>query len=295
MTKQVPASSTDPIAYFTLYDPLTGLPNRLLLHEHLSRAIGLARRHKQHVALLSLDLKEFKNRHSPSNIKMDEHELQMLGVFISSCIRASDTVCHLGDSQFVVLLTDIDKPEQSTQVANKLRTAFMDSLSEGGYRLDDTVRIVLSVYPGDGDDAEGLIQHAERALQAGRTAHNTDLYPGRTPYDGPLLSSRLQQAVDNGEFVLYYQPQFNLSTGSVIGAETFIRWLDPDRGLILPHQFMSVAESSGLIMTIGQWVLQQTCWQINAWKAIGMTPLPLSVNLSGEEFRNPHFVKNVAS
>ncbi len=290
---------TEQMAHLAQHDFLTGLPNRLLLTERLSRAIGLAHRHRKQVGLLFLDLDNFKYFNDSLGHVIGDQLLQSVAERLARCVRTSDTVCRQGGDEFVILLAEIEQPRDAVRVAEKLCAALAEPHLIGGHELHVTLSMGISTYPDDGDTVDALIRNADTALIHAKTR-------GRNNYEffsaemndcaiRRLLSeSRLRRALKQGEFLLYYQPQIELASGAMTGAEAFIRWQDPELGLVYPGQFIPIAEECGLIAPIGQWVLREACRQVRDWLDSGLCAVPVAVNVSALEFRNKRFPESLA-
>lgn len=290
---------TRKMAYLAEHDALTGLPNRALLNERLSQAIGLARRHEKQVALLFMDLDQFKQINDSLGHLVGDHVLQAVAERLTDNVRTTDTVCRQGGDEFVVLLAELTKPEDAIHVAENLLAAFAEPLVVDGHTLHVTISIGISVFPDDGDTAESIIEHADAAMYSARANDNDDRYLSQADRNDRATARgnaeiSLHRAFKQGEFLLHYQPRIDLATSRIDGVEAFIRWQDPDRGLIPPDDFLPLAERCGLIVPIGHWVLQEACRQANAWQAAGLPALPVAVNVSATEFSHEHFVDGVA-
>ena len=280
------------------HDLVTGLPNRLLLNDWITQAIALARRNKNSLAVIFLDLDHFKNINDSLGHAIGDNLLQSVSRRLLGSVRKSDTVSRLGGDEFVILLSETTKPEDAATSAKKILLSLSGAHSIGGLDLFIDGSIGISVYPGDGEDAETLIKNADTAMY-----HAKDL--GRNNFqffaaemnskavERQSLESGLRLAIARGEFLLHYQPKVNLRTGEITGAEALIRWLRPDRGLVPPSQFIPIAEDSGLILPIGRWVLREACRQAREWQDAGLPFKRISVNVSAAEFRHKDFVEGV--
>lgn len=292
---------TQKMAYLAQHDYLTGLPNRALLHEQLSQAIHLARRHHKQAAVLFVDLNNFKQINDSLGHVVGDHVLQAVARFLRFTVRTSDTVCRQGGDEFVILLAEIERPEDAFKVADKLLEGMPSPFVVDGYELRVSMSVGVSVFPDDGEDVEALLRHADAAM------YNAKVTGGDVPVDPPVsrgvgrLSvaecsawTELCSALQDGEFVLHYQPQVDLSSGAIAGVEALIRWQRPDQGLVYPRMFMPVARQAGLMFRIGRWVQWEACWQMTAWQDAGLRELPVAVNVSAPEFTHPHFVAGIA-
>ncbi|MCR6650865.1 MAG: EAL domain-containing protein [Cellvibrionaceae bacterium] len=293
------------MAHLAQHDFLTGLPNRVLLCERLALAIVLARRHKNQVGILFLDIDNFKQVNDSLGHTTGDRLLQSVGRRLVSCVRGSDTVCRQGGDEFVVLLTEIETPLDAARISENIVDAFLNPHYVGEQELRVTLSIGISIYP-DIDDIEESAQHsASLALQNADTAMYHAKLTGRNNYQffQPIMNVRatrrlmqkngLRRALKHDEFVLHYQPQVNLESGSIIGAEALIRWRDPEAGLIFPEQFIGEAEECGLIVPLGKWVLRETCRQIRAWLDAGLAVVPISINVSSDELCHRDFSSGV--
>jgi diguanylate cyclase (GGDEF)-like protein len=280
------------------HDPLTDLPNRLLLADRLACAVALAGRHRRQLAVLFLDIDRFKSVNDTFGHLLGDELLQAIGETVSRCIRRSDTVGRQGGDEFVVVLSEVAHAEDAAKTAEKIIAALDGPHTVGGHEFRMTASIGISVFPDDGDEAETLLKHADMALY-----HAKD--QGRDGYRffEPALNVRavarqtietgLRRALDLGEFELWYQPKMNLQTRKVIGAEALIRWRHPERGLVAPAEFVPIAEDSGLIRPIGRWVVHEACRQAQAWRHAGLEAIPVAVNVSAVQFKDKQFLNHL--
>ena len=287
------------MSHLAQHDFLSGLPNRMLLTERLSRAIGLAQRHRKQIALLFLDLDFFKNINDSQGHAVGDQLLQSAAERLSANVRATDTVCRQGGDEFAILLAEIEHPQDAAHIAEKLHDAFLESHLIGGQEFHVTLSIGISVYPDDGSDLDEIIQSADTAMYHAKDSGRNNYQFFRADMNTRavrrlLIESSMRRALKQGEFLLHYQPQINLVSGEITGSEALIRWLDPEIGLIPPGQFVPVAEECGLIVPIGRWVLREACGQVKAWLDSGLYAVPVSVNISAVEFRHKNFLENVA-
>jgi diguanylate cyclase (GGDEF)-like protein/PAS domain S-box-containing protein len=291
---------TRKMAYLAQHDALTGLSNRTLLRERLDQAIHLARRHDKQVALLFVDLNDFKLINDKLGHVVGDHVLQTVADFLVSCVRTADTVCRLGGDEFVILLSEIERPEDAFQVAEKLLTELPRPLVVDGHALRVSMSTGISVFPEDGEDMEALLRHADSVMYHAKSQGDDDAVhlPAtqgiKTSAADERAWSSLSRAVREGEFTLHYQPQMDLASGGIVGVEALLRWQQPGQGLTYPRHFMLLAQQSGLIIPIGRWVLREACRQVAAWQSAGLPALPVAVNVSGPECRNRHFVRAVS-
>ena len=287
------------LSHLAQHDFLTGLPNRMLLTERLSRSIGMARRHGKQVALLFLDLDFFKNINDSLGHATGDKLLQSVAERLSSNVRATDTVCRQGGDEFVILLSEIEKTADASIIADKLIQAFAAPHSICGNEIHITLSIGISIYPDDGINLDAIIQHADTAMYYSKAGGRNNYQFFRSEMNTRAvrrlqLENSIRRAIDQSELFLNYQPQVDLATGVITGVEALIRWQDPELGLVGPGQFVPVAEECGLIVPIGRWVLREACRQVKAWLDSGLSAVPVSVNISAVEFRHKDFLGGLA-
>lgn len=286
------------MSHLAQHDFLTGLPNRVLLSDRLTQAISHARRRRKRLAVLFMDLDMFKNINDSLGHLIGDKLLESVAERLTTCVRESDTVSRQGGDEFVVLLSDIERSEDAAHRAEKIILALADRHHIAGHDLHITLSIGISIYPGDGEDAETLIKNADAAMyyakQNGRDNFQFFMQDmNDRAVERQSLETGLRRAVAAQEFVLHYQPKIHLETGEIAGAEALIRWLHPKRGLLHPGQFVSIAEECGLIVPIGRWVLREACRQIRAWLDAGLQPASVAINISAVEFRSKHFLEGI--
>lgn len=229
---------------------------------------------------------------------MGDQLLQSVGERLSANVRTTDTVCRQGGDEFVILLAEIERPDDAALIAEKLLAAFSRAHAIGGQDLHITLSIGISVYPDDGVDLDAVLQSADTAMYHAKANGRNSFQFFRSDMNTRAVrrlqvESSMRRALQNNEFVLHFQPKFDLVSGCISGAEALIRWQDPELGLIPPGQFIPVAEECGLIIPIGRWVLFETCRQIKAWQDAGLTVVPVAVNISAMEFRHKNFLKGM--
>jgi diguanylate cyclase (GGDEF)-like protein/PAS domain S-box-containing protein len=280
------------------HDFLTGLPNRMLFNDRVSQAIILAPRHAKKVGVLFLDLDGFKHINDSLGHPIGDKLLQSIASRLVDCVRGSDTVSRQGGDEFVVLLSEMEHPEDAAIAARRMLQTVAGCHSVDQHDLHVTTSIGVSVFPDDGQDAETLIKNADTAMYQAKEN-------GRQSYQffKPAMNVRaverqsieesLRLALERQEFALHYQPKVNLRTGEITGAEALIRWTHPTRGPVSPAQFIPVAEDSGLIVPIGNWVLREACKQARAWVDAGLPLATMAVNISAMEFRHDNFLETV--
>jgi diguanylate cyclase (GGDEF)-like protein/PAS domain S-box-containing protein len=279
------------------YDPLTDLPNRLLTHSRLEHALVQARREGTRVAVLFLDLDRFKNVNDSLGHPTGDCLLKALTKRLASRLRDEDSFGRLGGDEFLIVLSHARRLESAASIARELISLLEEPFAlENGSEIYVGVSIGISVYPQDGDKATQLIQHADAAMyQAKEQGRNTFRFytPALTEAANRRieLESRLRRAVAQHEFVLHYQPQVSIEHGMIVGCEALLRWNDPDKGLVPPADFIPLAEETGLIIPLGEWLMQAACAQFRQWIDQGMTDICLSVNLSGRQLQHPEIVE----
>jgi diguanylate cyclase (GGDEF)-like protein len=288
------------LAHLATHDPLTDLPNRALLADRLARALALAHRHQRRLAVLFLDIDRFKHINDSLGHLLGDELLRAVGRELTMCVRSSDTVGRYGGDEFVVVLAELEHPQDAALGAQKLIAALARPHQLGGHVLHITVSIGISVYPVDGGDAETLLKCADMALyrakEQGRDGYQffePDLHVRAV--ERQSIEAGLHSALDKREFELLYQPKINLKTGALVGGEALLRWLHPERGLVEPAQFVPIAEDCGLITPVGHWVVHEACRQAQAWQDAGFPPVPVAVNTSAVEFRSKGFLNNIVN
>jgi diguanylate cyclase (GGDEF)-like protein/PAS domain S-box-containing protein len=283
------------MAHSAEHDFLTGLPNRMLLNDRISQAIVSAHRNVKSLAVLFLDLDGFKHINDSLGHPVGDLLLQSIAKRLVLCSRASDTVSRQGGDEFVVLLSETQQSDHASIAARRMLESVAEPHSIGEHELHVTVSIGVSVFPEDGLDAETLLKNADTAMYQAKE-HGRNSYQ----YFKPAMNARaverqsieesLRRALERREFALHYQPKINCKTGAITGAEALIRWTHPTRGMVPPALFIPVAEDSGLILPIGNWVLREACEQARAWVDAGLPVATMAVNVSAIEFRNDNFL-----
>lgn len=286
------------LSHLASHDPLTDLPNRLLLGDRLARALALAHRHDGRLAVLFLDVDHFKRINDSFGHLLGDELLRSIGREVTMCVRSSDTVSRHGGDEFVVVLSELEHAEDAAEGARKIIAALARPHKLAGHELHITVSIGISIYPEDGGDAETLLKCADMALyhakDQGRDGYRFfESHLNARAVERRSIEAGLRRALDKREFELLYQPRMNLRTGAVSGAEALIRWHRPDCGLVEPAQFVTIAEDCGLISPIGRWVVHEACRQAREWQDAGLRRIPVSVNVSAVEFRNGGFLETI--
>ena len=280
------------------HDPLTGLPNRLLFQDRLSQTIERAKRGRQQFAVMQVDLARFKLINDSLGLEKGDQVLRGVADRLSGALRASDTVARMGADEFLVLLLGVAGVEAAAKVAQKLLEALQQSLSVNGTELTPEASIGIALYPHDGIEADQLLNNAGAALSRAKE-HGRNHYQFHTDdmnvaaFERLMLETNLRKALDQGEFVVFYQPKVSLEDGSVTGIEALVRLQSPDMGLVPPAEFIPLAEETGLIVPIGEWVLRTACAQVERWHRMGFAQLQLAVNLSARQFQHRGLVAGI--
>jgi diguanylate cyclase (GGDEF)-like protein/PAS domain S-box-containing protein len=280
------------------HDPLTGLPNRVLFNDRLTQAISLAMRQDKQLAVLFVDLDQFKKINDSLGHSVGDKLLQSVAERLVNCVRRTDTVSRLGGDEFLVLLSQVEHEEDAAVSARKILRALAAPHTVDDKNLDISVSLGVSTYPSDGADAGSLMNKADTAMyEAKKLGRNNYQFFRRDMQvrlaDRQLLEGDLRSALGRNEFLLHYQPKFDLQTGQITGMEALIRWLHPLRGMVSPAQFIPIAEECGLMFPIGRWVLLEACKQARAWIDSGPGIVPVAVNVSASEFRDKDFISGV--
>jgi len=282
------------------YDPLTGLPNRLLIQSRLEHAITHARRGHSPVAVLFVDLDRFKNINDSLGHPVGDQLLESLAARFRHRLRDEDTLGRLGGDEFLIVLNHSERPEDAANVASELIALLEEPFELPGQKdVYIGASIGISIFPQDAEDATQLIQHADAAMyQAKEQGRNTFRYYTRALTDAVNqrmdLESRIRRAISNEEFVLHYQPQIDSRSNTIVGCEALLRWDDPVSGLVAPADFIPLAEDTGLIIPLGDWVLRTACAQHKAWIDAGFTDLTMAINLSARQLQQSDIVMRVA-
>jgi diguanylate cyclase (GGDEF)-like protein len=286
------------MAHLAQHDSLTDLPNRLLLNDRLAQATALAHRAGQRLAIMYLDIDRFKTINDSLGHAIGDRLLQSVAQRLSHCVRLTDTVSRQGGDEFVILLSQLANGEDAALSAEKILAALAAPHGIEEHALYVTASIGVATYPEDGTTPEALLKNADfamyRAKEKGRNC-----FQFFTPEMNASVIRRqavengLRSAIDRQSFTLHYQPKFNLRTGAITAVEALVRWRHPTRGLLLPSEFIPIAEESGLIAPLGRWVLNEGCRQGKAWHDRGLKPIKIAINISAVELRSPDFVKNV--
>lgn len=271
------------------YDPLTELPNRLMLEERLKQALASAQKENQLVALLYLDLDRFKAINDTLGYPVGDKLLQAVAERLAGQIRDSDTIARFSGDEFTIELSNVGSPQNAEMVAKKALNALVEPFNLGQHEIFLTASIGIALSPTDAGSMDEMIQHADTAMshakaQGGNCYHFYSADMNAMAAQRLSMESQLRKALNRNEFVLYYQPQICLHTDSIVGMEALIRWQHPERGLVPPVEFIPLLEATGLIVPVGEWVLRTACAQNSAWQAAGLPPVSVAVNLSARQF-----------
>jgi diguanylate cyclase (GGDEF)-like protein len=284
--------------YLAYHDSLTKLPNRHLFLDRLQQSVAQARRAQEQLALLFLDLDGFKRINDTLGHSTGDILLQAVARRLRGGVREVDTIARLGGDEFTIILTGIKNAKDAVTVARKILKLMAKPFPVNEHEFFITASIGISVYPNDGSDIEGLIRKADIAMyrakgQGKNTYQIYNLSMDEKFFEHLTLESRLRRAVDNDELVVHYQPQIDLESGTICGVEALVRWQSTEFGLVPPDQFIYLAEETGMIVNIDDWVLQAACQQLKAWHREGFADLRVSVNLSARQFRKRGLVEGI--
>ena len=280
------------------HDVLTNLPNRALFNDRLSQAISLAERQSKQLAVLFVDLDQFKRINDSLGHSVGDRLLRSVARRLVACVRRTDTVSRLGGDEFLILLSQIEHSEDAAITARKILRAVAAPHVIDSKSLDVNVSIGGSTYPADAQNAETLVSYADVAMYEAKQQGRNSYQFFRTDMRARMatrvaLERDLRCALGRNEFTLHYQPKVNFQTGQCTGMEALLRWQHPERGLLSAATFVPIAEECGLIVAIGQWVLLEACRQARAWSDLGLKVVPVAVNVSAVEFRARDFLSGI--
>ena len=292
-------ASEERVRYLAQYDFLTDLPNRALFADRLKQAIGAAQRDGSRLALMFIDLDHFKTINDSLGHNVGDLLLREVAQRLKAAIRVSDTVSRQGGDEFLLLVPGIESVNGAAHIAQKLTEIIAEPYHFDGRKLVVTPSIGIALYPEDGDEMANLIRNADAAMyhakQGGRNAYQfftADM--NALAMERLTLETNLRHAIEEKQLVLYYQPQVNLSSGAIVAVEALIRWNHPELGLVPPARFIPVAEETGQVTNIGEWVLRTATSQIKVWQTDGLPHLPVAVNLSALQFKQGRLHAQVA-
>lgn len=297
VTKQIQIQND--LATLAHYDPLTKLPNRVLLGDRLEQSIINARRHNHLVAVAFLDLDDFKSINDRYGHQSGDQVLKEFGNLIRGALRETDSIARFGGDEFILLLTELDSMSHCEMALNRIYEIFQKTIMIDEYEIRLSGSIGITVYPGDYVDAEQLIRHADQAMysakQSGKNQikyfdanSNVEINSKNAVFD------QIKNALSQEQFLFYYQPKIDLHTGKIFGVEALIRWQHPKKGFITPGFFLPVIEGHPISLEVGKWVIQNAVKQIHQWNELGLQ-LEMSVNIGGPQMHDPNFFDFIAN
>ncbi len=281
------------------YDFLTNLPNRTTFRDRLTVALAQAARNRKMLAILFVDLDRFKTIVDTLGHATGDLLLRGVAERLRASLEEGDTLARLGGDEFVILLPQINRADRAVRVAQRILDAIKPPFHFERNELHITMSIGITLYPYDGEDADTLLRNADTALYRAKEQgrNNYQLYTpamNARAFERLALENSLRKAVERREFLVYFQPQFDLQTETIVGVEALLRWQHPDLGIVYPSEFIGIAEETGLITQLGDWVLRTSCLQNKAWQKAGLPPMTVAVNLSGRQFQQQDLVESIA-
>lgn len=288
------------INFMSFYDTLTGLPNRSLFYDRINYGITRAKRTKSQFALLLLDVDRFKNINDSLGHEAGDSLLKIIAMRLVDSVRDLDTVARLGGDEFVVVLEGITNTADVMHEANLLLQSLSQPITISGHEISTTVSIGITLFPNDGTSTDELLKNADIAMYKAKEAGKNicQMYTkgmNATAVNYLLLENDLRRAVEQNQLILHYQPQIDLNTMRITGVEALVRWRHPTRGMVPPIEFIPLAEETGLIVPIGEWVIREACHQMKSWLDAGINVGKVAVNLSPKQFHQRKFPEKVAS
>lgn len=286
------------VEYMAYHDELTGLINRRFYEQKLQEALREAEANGSQMAILFLDMDRFKNVNDSMGHALGDELLRMLADRLRFCLEERHVIARLGGDEFTLLCRDVQGEQEVSEVADRIAQVLEESFKIKGCEFHMTASIGISMYPKDGKDSETLMRHADIAMYHAKNQGGSYQYyrPGmnRKSHDSWLLERELRKGLEREEFMVYYQPQMDIATGKIIGAEALIRWIHPEKGFVSPGEFIPLAEEIGLIVPLGNWVLDEACRQNKLWQEAGLPPIKIGVNLSFRQFIQQDLARTVA-
>jgi diguanylate cyclase (GGDEF)-like protein/PAS domain S-box-containing protein len=288
------------IEYLATHDGLTGLPNRVMFSQVLGLAIGSAQRYERKFALLFIDLDRFKIINDTLGHDAGDALLKQMSARLRESLRASDVVARLGGDEFVVLVQEVDEPGEVAAIARKILSGVIEPVVVAGQECRVTASVGICMYPADAQDEQSLMKNADIAMYLAKEEgkNNFQFYSSgikTRSLDHMALETNLRRALERDEFVLHYQAKLDFGSGAICGVEALLRWHNPELGQVSPAQFIPIAEETGLIVPLGNWVLKTACRQNVAWQREGLAPVCMAVNLSPRQFADPDLVATIAA
>ena len=292
------ALGVEEIEYRAYHDPLTGLPNRNLFNDRVEMEIRRTGRTGQKFGVMFLDLDDFKNVNDSLGHVMGDYLLKDVGKRLLKTIRDVDTVSRIGGDEFIVLLPQVADPKEIAIVAQRILDVFKDPFTIQNHEIFSTASIGICIYPTDGKDSVELLKNSDLAMYHAKEQgkNNYVFFSNKMNIQMKKrmkLENQLRHALRENQFVLHYQPLVDLKSGKIVGVEALIRWNNPHSGLIAPDDFIPIAEETGMILKLGQWVLETSCRQIFTWRSQGVRSLYMSVNISSRQFFRRDFLELV--
>jgi diguanylate cyclase (GGDEF)-like protein/PAS domain S-box-containing protein len=288
------------LAYLAYHDPLTNLPNRLAFESQLAQSLRICERENHQLALMLIDLDNFKNINDTLGHQVGDELLQKVALRLRECVRSSDLVARIGGDEFVVVLPEIESPLTAARVASKIQSQLADNYRIGEHVLYATPSIGISLFPIDGADPGTLLRNADTAMYHAKSAgrNNHQFYTARmneAAGERLQMENELRQAISaiapgHSEFSVHFQPQIQTATGRVIGLEALLRWNSPSFGSVPPLRFITIAEETGLIQPLGDWVIWETCRLIRNFKQHGIENIRIAINISAQQLRHENLL-----
>lgn len=286
------------LSFMAHHDALTELPNRILFMDRLSQSLAHATRYAKRVAVLFVDLDRFKNINDTLGHDVGDKILIQLASRLRKNIRRGDTVARLGGDEFAILLNDIETEQVVSQLTKMVLLALEQPLEVEGREFFVTASIGISLFPNDGSESGTLLRNADIAMYKAKDMgkNNYQFYSAdmsARAFQRLTMENSLRRALEREEFILFYQPQFNLKTNKISGVEALLRWQHPDLGMVMPNDFIPLLEETGLINQVGDWIVGEACRQMKVWSASGFSDLMMSVNISGRQFHDKGFIGKI--
>jgi diguanylate cyclase (GGDEF)-like protein/PAS domain S-box-containing protein len=291
-------SAEDRLAYLAQFDALTGLPNRHLFHDQLQKTMANARRTGHPMAVLFIDLDHFKLVNDTQGHSAGDKLLKEAATRLSQCVRSGDTVGRFGGDEFGAIVSELSRPGDAGTIAQKVLDALAQPFRLDAHETYVSASVGITLFPSDGDNPESLVMNADTAMyRAKEQGRNTYQYFTREMNERTLarvkMDAALRHAIERKEFFILYQPKVELASRRICGFEALLRWEHPDRGMVLPGEFVSILEEAGLIVQVGEWVLREVSAQVRSWQSAGLAAMPVTVNLSARQFQQKEFEATV--